>query len=286
MTDDTNDVIRAAMDMEHESSYYVDTVPQECLVKIQDAGSIEKIEYRTKDYYGDGGEITKYAHVYLPKNYSPLKKYNVLYLMHGIGGDEYEWGMCNDDSVVKKIMDNLIAANRIREFIIVTPNGRSSRDCQNRNADFNSFYVFGKELRNDLIPFVESKYSAVKDRSGRAMAGLSMGGMQTINIGMCECFDLFSYFGTFSAAPTSYSASEVAEKLGQFAGMDVKYMYNICGTDDGVAFSSARNAVEKLPEVCSLIDAGNYEWQTLPGNHDFNIWYLGFYNFAQVVFTR
>ncbi len=286
MKNQSNNAIQQAMDMEQESMNYVDSIPEQYLIKLNNAGSIQRIQYKTRDYFGNGAEITKYANVYLPAGYSDEKKYNVLYLMHGIGGDEDEWGMNNDNSIVKKIMDNLWDRGEIEEFIVVTPNGRSSVDCQNRNSDYNSFYVFGKELRSDLIPYIEENFSVVKDRSGRAMAGLSMGGMQTINIGLCECLDLFSYFGAFSAAPTSNTSDMIVNRLESFKNLDIKYFYNICGTDDFIAYDSARNAVEHLPEVCNLINDNNFVWQTLPGNHDFNIWYLGFYNFARVVFTR
>ncbi len=81
------------------------------------------------------------------------------------------------------------------------------------------------------------------DREHRAMAGLSMGGMQTINIGMCECLDTIGYFGAFSAA------------------------------------------AKQLPQLSERFQDGeNYMWQELKGGHDFHIWYLGFYNFAQKVF--
>ncbi|MDE5746361.1 MAG: hypothetical protein K2I21_02145, partial [Acetatifactor sp.] len=192
-------------------------------LRVIDCGTIEKISYTTYDYYGDGSEIEKYANVYLPYGYDKEKKYNVLYLMHGIGGDENEWGMTGSASKVKIIMDNLIYNGDIEPFIVVTPNGRSGADFANTNADYNSFYEFGKELRNDLIPYIESHYATYgqygeedydmkADREHRAMAGLSMGGMQTINIVMCEFLDIISYFGAFSAAPTSYPGADIVEK--------------------------------------------------------------------------
>ena len=157
--------------------------------RADEAGVIEHIRYPSKDYFLAGKEITKEANVYLPYGYSRDKKYNVLYLMHGIGGDEAEWGMVDEDSLVKRMMDNLIYYKEIEPFIVVTPNGRSTENCAREGSDYNSFYVFGKELRSDLIPYMEAHYStyAVEgdpsaSRMHRAMAGLSMGGMQTINI--------------------------------------------------------------------------------------------------------
>lgn len=259
------------------------------------AGTIEHIEYTTKDYFGDGAEITKEANVYLPAGYSEDKKYNVLILMHGIGGDENEWGMTGTNSKVKMIMDNLTYYGDIDPFIVVTPNGRSSVNHANEGSDYNSFYVFGQELKNDLIPYIDSHYSTYADysedgydlsaaREHRAMAGLSMGGMQTINIGIGECVDMFGYFGAFSAAPTSNPAAKTAELL-KDKDYPIYYFYNVCGKSDNVALAAHSAAAKTLPTVCDkFVDGENFMWQEVPGVHNFNVWYLGFYNFAQLAF--
>lgn len=266
-------------------------------VRTDHAGTIQGINYTTYDYYGNQAQITKPAFVYLPYGYNKSKKYNVLYLMHGVGGNEYEWGMYNDYSMVKSIMDNLIYYGDIEPFIIVAPNGRSSTNYANTSSDYNSFYQFGKELRNDLIPYIDANFSTYANyskngydltaaRAHRAMAGLSMGGMQTINIGMCECLDILSYFGAFSAAPTTYNASTIAGRLNNFSSYNINYFYNICGNADYIAWSSATGAVANLTSLTNKLTEGkNYMWQTVEGGyHDFNVWYLGFYNFAQLTF--
>ena len=273
-------------------------------LRVTDCGKIEKITYTSHDYFGDGAEVEKAANVYLPAGYDPEKQYNVLYLMHGIGGDENEWGMTGSTSRVKCIMDNLSYYGDIESFIVVTPNGRSAANHAANGSDYNSFYVFGQELRNDLMPYIESHYStyasaaiaeagedkdainkALQDsRDHRAMAGLSMGGMQTINIGIGECVDIISYFGAFSAAPTSNPVAKTNSILKDNT-YPIHYFYNICGTEDGIAYASASAAAKTLPIVCDqFVDGENFMWQELPGNHDFNIWYLGFYNFAQIAF--
>lgn len=251
-------------------------------------GKIEKITYKTKDYSDDLSEVTKNAFVYLPNNYDSSKKYPVLYLLHGVGGTEAEWQMTNNNSLVKKMMDNLIEENLIEPFIIVTPNGRSSKNFKDTSFEnHQTFYQFGKELRNDLIPFVESKYSVYSDRENRAVAGLSMGGMQTINIGLCECLDLFSYFGAFSAAPTSYDYNRITRELNKFEPMPINYFYNICGLQDGIALSSAKNAAKILPAFDKRFEINkNFMWHEVTGNHDFNVWFLGFYNFARISFGK
>ena len=265
--------------------------------RYKQCGTVEHITYPSYDYFGDGSALEKPANVYLPYGYDETKQYNVLYLMHGIGGDENEWGMVGNTSQIKMIMDNLIFNGDIEPFIVVTPNGRSGADFANKSSDYNSFYEFGKELRNDLIPYIENHYATYgkageadydmkANREHRAMAGLSMGGMQTINIGMCECLDIIGWFGAFSAAPTSYPAADVVKKIdGQFPDEEIKYFYNICGTDDTIAYQSSSTAAKKLPQLSDRFQDGeNYMWQELRGGHDFRIWYLGFYNFAQLVF--
>lgn len=277
----------------------VDKVPSSAFTPKYTHGSkIQEITYSTKAYYGDGEELTKTAFVYLPANYDESKQYNVLYLMHGIGGNEREWGMVDITSKVKAMMDTLVEDGIIEPFIIVAPNGRSSADFANTNADYNAFYHFGKELRNDLIPYIDANFATYAEysadgydltaaREHRAMAGLSMGGMQTTNIGMCECLDILSWFGAFSAAPTTNTASKIASCLQNFEDYNINYYYAVCGTGDGIALASARSAVTGLTALTDkLTDGENFAWQTLPGGHDFNIWYLGFYNFAKIVFRQ
>ena len=270
-------------------------LPKYTALRTDEAGVIERITYTTYDYAGDGHEYSKEANVYLPYDYSEDKKYNVVYLMHGIGGNEDEWGMNKSTSRVKAIMDNLSYYGDIEGFIVVTPNGKSIDVGNSTGNATDAFYLFGKELRNDLIPYIESHYSTYADydengydmaasRDHRAMAGLSMGGMQTINIGIGECLDLFSYFGAFSAAPTSNGAAKTAATI-DASEYDVHYFYNICGIQDRVAYSAAAAAAKTIPALSEkLVDGENYMWQELPGQHDFKIWYLGFYNFAQLVF--
>jgi enterochelin esterase-like enzyme len=187
-------------------------------------------------------------------------------------------------------MDNLGYYGDIDSFIVGTPNGRSSA-AHSRNSDSNAFYSFGSELRNDLIPYIETHYSTYGNgtnlsstRDHRAMAGLSMGGMQTINIGIGECVDLFAYYGAFSAAPTSNTAAKTASLL-RNSSYNIRYFYNICGSQDGIALSSHTAAAKNLPSVCNkFVNGKNFYWQQRSGGHDFDIWYLGFYNFARVAF--
>lgn len=283
VSEEKTDMIAQAIAEETKVVTHLDMIPKGYRDIVPDGGTIEHITYTTKNYFGDGSEIQKKANVYLPVNYNPQKKYSVLYLMHGIGGNENEWGLTDNNSQLKRLMDNLTLKGDIEPFIIVTPNGKAGFNKESNQPSHNAFYLFGSELRNELIPYIDSHYSTYTDREHRAMAGLSMGGMQTINIGICECLDLFSYYGAFSAAPSSYSAGRVAVYLDSHKEFPVKYFYNICGTGDNIAYHSHFDAARLLPKLCeSITDEENFCWQERSGGHDFGIWYLGFFNFAKI----
>ena len=134
--------------------------------------------------------------------YDAKKKYSVLYLLHGIGGDENEW--YKNGGVPDIIMDNLYADKKAEPMIIVMPNGRA---LPNDKAEGNiygmqmqqGFANFERDLIDDLIPFIQSKYSTYTDAAHRAVAGLSMGGGQAFVMGLRN-LDKFAWMGTFSGA--------------------------------------------------------------------------------------
>ena len=141
-------------------------------------GTITMIEYDSKTV----GTRRKMM-VYTPPGYSTAKKYPVLYLLHGIGGDETEWERFAQP---ENILDNLIADGKAVPMIIVLPNGRAQKDDHPTGNPFihaPAFAAFEGDLLNDVIPTIESRYSTLTDREHRALAGLSMGGGQTLNFG-------------------------------------------------------------------------------------------------------
>jgi enterochelin esterase-like enzyme len=110
-------------------------------------GTVKLIEYQSESV----GTIRK-ANVYLPPKYDASKKYSVLYLLHGIGGDEWEW--VRDGGVPNIIMDNLYADGKVADMIVVMPNGRAQKD-DSRAGGMGSFRAFGdfdKDLIGSLIP--------------------------------------------------------------------------------------------------------------------------------------
>src|SRR4051812_1458179 len=136
-------------------------------------GKLEMVSYESKSV-----GATRKMNVYTPPGYSKDKKYPVLYLLHGIGGDETEWQRFATPAV---LLDNLIADQKATPMIVVMPNGRAQKNDRAEGDVFRSapaFAAFEQDLLGDVIPFIESHYSVQADREHRAIAGLSMGGGQ------------------------------------------------------------------------------------------------------------
>jgi enterochelin esterase-like enzyme len=166
-------------------------------------GQLEMIPYESKSV-----GATRHMLVYTPPGYSKDKKYPVLYLLHGIGGDENEWKRGGKPNV---ILDNLLADGKVEPMIVVMPNGRAQKDDRARGnvmASAPAFAAFEKDLLEDVIPTIEAKYSVQADREHRALAGLSMGGGQSLNFGLAH-LDTFAWVGAFSAAPNTKKPAEL-----------------------------------------------------------------------------
>ena len=264
--------------------------------KKEAEGTVEEISYQTKDYYGTGEEYTKHAYVYLPHGYDESKQYNVLFLMHSGGGDEAEWGLQLEFSAAKLALDNLIYYGDIEPLIVVTPNGRTGEYIAKKSDSSNGFKDFGKELREDLIPYIDANYAtyaeynpesydATEARMHRAIAGFSFGAMQAINIGLCECCDLIGYYGAFSPATAVWSAETIAECLENFEPYDIGYIYEVCGDQDTHCLAAGYYALYPLPTLTDKVVLDeNLLLQIVPGSHETKVGRLGLYNFLQLIF--
>lgn len=236
-------------------------------------GKIDTVTYPSKTVGANRKML-----VYTPPGFSNKTKYPVLYLLHGIGGDEKEWLRGGQPQV---ILDNLYASKKIEPMIVVMPNGRAMKDDRAGGNIFDSakvqaFATFEKDLLNDVIPFVEKKYPVHKDREHRAVAGLSMGGGQSLNFGLGN-LDKFAWVGGFSSAPNT-KAPEVLVPDAKKAREMLKLLWISCGIDDGLISFSQRThdyLVEKnVPHI----------YYTEPGGHDFNVWKNDLYMFTQLLF--
>lgn len=234
-------------------------------------GKLEMVEYDSKSV----GNKRK-ALVYTPPGYSADTKYPVLYLLHGIGGDEEEWRRGGQPNV---ILDNLIADKKAEPMIIVMPNGRAQPDDRpgpNAMATAPAFGKFDQDLLGSLIPFVEAKYSVIKDRESRALAGLSMGGGQSLNFGLGN-LDTFAWVGGFSSAPNTKPGAELVPDS-EKASKQLKLLYVSCGNKDGlIRISQNVHAYLKEKNVPHI-------WHVDEHAHDFQHWKKGLYHFAQLIF--
>jgi enterochelin esterase-like enzyme len=162
-------------------------------------GKIDSVQYASKTV-----GTTRKALIYMPPGYKKGIKYPVLYLLHGIGGDEKEWYKNGTPQI---ILDNLYAQGKLTPMIVVLPNGRAMKDDRATGNimakdKVEAFATFEKDLLTDLIPFIEKKYPVKKNRENRAIAGLSMGGGQALNFGLGN-IDKFAWVGGFSSAPNT-----------------------------------------------------------------------------------
>jgi enterochelin esterase-like enzyme len=216
--------------------------------------------------------------IYTPPGYSKNKKYPVLYLLHGIGGDEKEWLKNGSPQV---ILDNLYAEGKLERMIVVMPNGRAMKDDRAVGNVFDSvkvqaFSTFEKDLLHDLIPFIENKYSTYKDREHRAIAGLSMGGGQSLNFGLGN-LDKFAWVGGFSSAPNT-KTPEVLVPDPAAAKMKLKLLWISCGIDDGLMSFSQRTHDYLKKHNVQHIFYPEY------GVHDFKVWKNDLYVFSQLLY--
>jgi enterochelin esterase-like enzyme len=236
-------------------------------------GQIDSITYPSKTI-----GVSRKALVYTPPGYSKKEKYPVLYLLHGIGGDEKEWLNGGQPQV---ILDNLYAASKLVPMVVVMPNGRAMKDDRPvgnimDKDKVEAFATFEKDLLNDLIPYVQSKFSVYKDREHRAIAGLSMGGGQALNFGLGN-LEQFAWVGAFSSAPNTKSPKALVPDRKKAKDL-LKLLFISCGASDNLIVFSKRThdylTKNNVPHI----------YYIEPGVHDFKVWKDGLYMFSQMLF--
>jgi MYXO-CTERM domain-containing protein len=217
---------------------------------------------------GNGMTATR---VYTPPGYSEAQQYPALYLLHGIGGNENEW--YQGGGVPHYILDNLLAENKIKPMVVVLPKAGIAND-------FASFGAFEDVLVNDLIPYIEANYSVIPTREARAIAGLSMGGGQTLDFGFGN-MDVFANLGAFSPAPNTPGVTQAIPDAAAVK-QQMKSIFISAGSGQGDSgyLMTARG-------YANFMDDNTIEhvFQIEPNlNHDFTNWKRGLYNFSQRIF--
>lgn len=237
-------------------------------------GKIDTISYKSETV-----GTNRKALIYTPPGYPDGNKYPVLYLLHGIGGDEKEW---LNGGAPQVILDNLLADGKMAPMIVVMPNGRAMKDDRAGGNIFDkekveAFATFEKDLLNDLIPHIEKNFPVKTDRENRAIAGLSMGGGQSLNFGLGN-LDKFAWVGGFSSAPNTKPPVELVPDPQKTKDM-LKLLWISCGDKDNLIRMSQRTSEylteNQVPHVYRIIP---------DGQHDFKVWRDGLYHFAKSIF--
>ncbi|HLP71360.1 MAG TPA: alpha/beta hydrolase-fold protein [Bacteroidales bacterium] len=216
-----------------------------------------------------GTSTSRRAFVYTPPAYDQDKssRYPVLYLQHGWGEDETAW---SNQGHANLIMDNLIADGKIKPFIIVMTYGMTNDVKMGglKNFDIKPFQTV---LIDELIPYIDASFRTLADQPHRAMAGLSMGGMETKTITLARP-DIFSHYGLLSGG--TYTPEEIGKKS------DVKLIFLSCGSFENA--NGVKNAAAALKDAgfnaVSYISEGT--------RHEFQTWRRSLYELAQLLFVR
>ena len=245
--------------------------------------NIERGKTETVEYDSASGGGKRKMVVYTPPAYNKEAKYPVLYLLHGIGDDETGWQKKGSADV---IMDNLTADKKILPMLVVMPNGRAASSAKDGAAggkgggkggnQMAAFATFDVDLLKEIIPYVESHYSVKPDREHRALAGLSMGGGQTLNIGLRN-LDTFAWLGAFSSAPNTQQPAQLVTDA-EATGKKLKLFWISCGDKDGLMKTSqgfhdylAKNNVSHI-------------WHIDSGGHTWPVWKNDLYLMSQMLF--
>ena len=230
-----------------------------------DGQNVPHGEIRTHWYYSKSLNSLRRLTVYTPPRYDrePQMRYPVLYLLHGANADETAWYRLGR---VNFIIDNLLAANRIKPFIIVMPFGYAAAPG---GPQAENTAKFEKDLIENVIPYIEASYRTFTDRDRRAIAGLSMGGGQALTIGLNN-LDLFSHIAGFSSGlgnaenfPKTY-----AKLIGQAETTNKKtrMLWIGCGTEDG-AFAASKRFSEFLTKHNI-----KHTFRESEGSHTWTVW--------------
>ena len=263
---------------------------------VANTGTIEQVRYDTAG--ADGTVFRKCANVYVPYGYDTANRYNVLYLIHGGGGDENAWLKECD---IQNALDCLIEEGLAAPFLVVFPCFYRERTPRggpvDEGAERGAVLGFQRELRQDLIPLIDEKYSTVSSREGRAIGGFSMGGVTTWfafleNLDLISAFmplsgDCWYYGGLGGGKYTEETAQYLYEttKAGPF-GKDDFRIFAGTGSKD-IAYPNLTPQIEAMKKYTDLFEfsdapeEGNFHYVVTEGaEHTYTAVYQHVYNFA------
>jgi enterochelin esterase-like enzyme len=259
--------------------------PTPLLWDVQDVphGEIHHIFYKTQYVIGLPGNQSDY-YVYTPPGYDPRgkTKYPVLYLLHGHSDDASGWIAMGKANI---ILDNLIAQHQAQPMIVVMPFGYGKIDAAKHQLigliNDPSMPVdqqpYVETVLKEILPSIESSYRVYTDRDHRAITGLSMGGQESLTIGLTHP-QLFGYIGSFSAGAANLHIP--ALHLEPSAKANLHLLWIACGTEDALLTPNRRVKAE--------LTALNYPVTSIetPGIHTWIVWHNNLIHFAPLLFQK
>lgn len=252
-------------------------------------------EIRQNLYFSKITNAWRRCFVYTPPDYekNTAARYPVLYLQHGMGEDETGWSVQGKANL---ILDNLIAEKKAVPMIIVMDNGYASKPSQAPQGvgaparGPGAFSVFEEVLIKEIIPMIDSTYRTISDREHRAMAGLSMGANQTIQITMNN-LDKFSYIGAFSGTSNFPSTAEIDPatfsngkfKNGEALNKKIKLFWLGLGTKEPNPFPGSVGAFRAMLDK---VGVKYVYYQSVGTAHEWLTWRRDLYQFAPFLFKK
>jgi enterochelin esterase-like enzyme len=222
--------------------------------------------------------------VYTPPDYKPSARtrYPALYLLHGYSDDATGWWSVGQANV---ILDNLIARGEAKPMVVVMPLGYGTMEIVQRGwgrvreADLwqRNVRQFGVTLLQEVLPQVESAYHVSKDRKARAIAGLSMGGSESLTVGLNN-LDRFAWIGAFSSGGLNTNFATAFPTLDAAANDRLRLLWISCGKDDGL--------IKPNREFVHWLEAKGLHctWTEVPGVHSWRVWRRNLATFAPLLF--
>ncbi|WP_321372424.1 alpha/beta hydrolase-fold protein [uncultured Draconibacterium sp.] len=290
--------VKVCRDGSRFTNYFVLPGDQSNLYKVKDVphGTVSKVWYDSPTL-----GMKRRMYVYTPAGYEgSTEKFPVLYLLHGMGGDEDAWSSVG---AAENIMDNIIAKGLAKPIIVVMPNGNYNQSAAQNvlpaNTNFMANYdenagKFEESLVKDIIPFIDSNYRTYTDSKNRAIAGLSMGGGQATYAGLTN-IDKFDWIGSFSGAFVIWPNVRPAPGVNDlnmdavenivFPGLDsgvnskIKLMYLAIGTDDPL--------IDPQRKFKDWLDDNNIQFENIetPGYaHVWSLWRMNLVEFGSQLF--
>lgn len=239
-----------------------------------DGQAVPHGEVHTHWYHSKSLNELRRVSIYTPPGYDARTRYPVLYLFHGANADETAWVRLGHANL---ILDNLLAAGKAKPFVVVMPFGYgvppSMPQAENTAR-------FGRDLMEDLIPYVQSRFHVAADRDHRAIAGLSMGGGESLTIGLNH-LELFSYVAGFSAAIRTAELSKTYASLvadSKKSNQQLHLLWIGCGTEDSL-FAASKGFSQFLGE-----HQVKNTFRETPGAHTWMVWRRYLNEFAPLLF--